>query len=808
MAGGSTSTSGHHNSRNRSNDGTKQSKPINLSFNQSSDKKLPISITNTTTPIKNQNQSWTSVVKSNNKDSNSHNRSEDQKTTPSTKHQSNSSNNNNLNSREKAEKDNNSNESNSVKRSGSKVSHVICKFYKVGNCSAGTSCQFSHNLPELGQGKPVCQWFVKGNCRFAHKCALAHIQPGQPISMDRKNKRAAQAAARESAAAAASAIQTDPIAISSPPPELVLEPPELEEEEVGQSSPLEHKRNILGQVSITLKTDNDLKLDQAREMNQLLLESPVLNRQLQPPKSPWSPLVTEIDLELTGQSNEELQFGLPDDFTSLNGHHRQPLVGYLAQQHLSPQVQPPPQPSSSASAATRFLSARLSPSSLHVQLDNSQRSSILRPNSSGAKSPSAEYSQHVPISIERAKAWPREQSPGPFGFGSPFSAPGSRSIFLPRQGSYGSEDGFPRSAPSVTASPRHMSFLGTVNASVEAEEDIWNSIETGGDEDVTELLPSSLHSLLTPEERCRQHLRKLTTNDLFSRSVPNENTIDDSLKIKQNNIQSSSLRHQAVGYNANGDGLSVSVSPAPPEAANFTASNGYLDELSSPQRRSDFTPESNFRPQPISYLSSSYIQPSGRLGTRADFYSQQNDLGKHHQFQQQQHYQQNLLSPVYDSPSPRKDFGVLGVGSVLGHAPGTSLPQGLAAGLSRLHFQPPLPTGLTPCGSPLNQFRDNPLSPPKSPPSLTNHLKGLETTSTKAGNNLFQSALSQRMAGSAYGSIAGGLHNTNIISNYSNGRGVIGNSSPLSRHVSCSPSPGLSCSPTAEDDDAPFKLEI
>ncbi|KAI8461587.1 hypothetical protein BY996DRAFT_4573365 [Phakopsora pachyrhizi] len=734
MAGGSTSTSGHHNSRNRSNDGTKQSKPINLSFNQSSDKKLPISITNTTTPIKNQNQSWTSVVKSNNKDSNSHNRSEDQKTTPSTKHQSNSSNNNNLNSREKAEKDNNSNESNSVKRSGSKVSHVICKFYKVGNCSAGTSCQFSHNLPELGQGKPVCQWFVKGNCRFAHKCALAHIQPGQPISMDRKNKRAAQAAARESAAAAASAIQTDPIAISSPPPELVLEPPELEEEEVGQST---------------------------REMNQLLLESPVLNRQLQPPKSPWSPLVTEIDLELTGQSNEELQFGLPDDFTSLN-------------------------------AATRFLSARLSPSSLHVQLDNSQRSSILRPNSSGAKSPSAEYSQHVPISIERAKAWPREQSPGPFGFGSPFSAPGSRSIFLPRQGSYGSEDGFPRSAPSVTASPRHMSFLGTVNASVEAEEDIWNSIETGGDEDVTELLPSSLHSLLTPEERCRQHLRKLTTNDLFSRSVPNENTIDDSLKIKQNNIQSSSLRHQAVGYNANGDGLSVSVSPAPPEAANFTASNGYLDELSSPQRRSDFTPESNFRPQPISYLSSSYIQPSGRLGTRADFYSQQNDLGKHHQFQQQQHYQQNLLSPVYDSPSPRKDFGVLGVGSVLGHAPGTSLPQGLAAGLSRLHFQPPLPTGLTPCGSPLNQFRDNPLSPPKSPPSLTNHLKGLETTSTKAGNNLFQSALSQRMAGSAYG----------------NGRGVIGNSSPLSRHVSCSPSPGLSCSPTAEDDDAPFKLEI
>ncbi|PLW09211.1 hypothetical protein PCASD_18319 [Puccinia coronata f. sp. avenae] len=74
----------------------------------------------------------------------------------------------------------------SSKKSASKVSHVICKFFKAGNCSAGTTCQFSHTLPELGQGKPVCQWFVKGNCRFAHKCALAHILPGQPMSMDRK----------------------------------------------------------------------------------------------------------------------------------------------------------------------------------------------------------------------------------------------------------------------------------------------------------------------------------------------------------------------------------------------------------------------------------------------------------------------------------------------------------------------------------------------------------------------------------------------------------------------------------------------
>lgn len=69
-----------------------------------------------------------------------------------------------------------------------------CKFFKVGGCTAGASCPFSHNLPEPGQ-KESCAWFVKGNCKFGHKCALAHVLPGQDMSMDRKNKKAAQQAA-------------------------------------------------------------------------------------------------------------------------------------------------------------------------------------------------------------------------------------------------------------------------------------------------------------------------------------------------------------------------------------------------------------------------------------------------------------------------------------------------------------------------------------------------------------------------------------------------------------------------------------
>ncbi|KAJ7665882.1 hypothetical protein DFH06DRAFT_261959 [Mycena polygramma] len=75
------------------------------------------------------------------------------------------------------------------------LSHVPCKFYKVGSCTAGSSCPFSHTLVEAGGQKDVCAWFVKGNCKFGHKCALAHVLPGQTMAMDRKNKKAAQIAA-------------------------------------------------------------------------------------------------------------------------------------------------------------------------------------------------------------------------------------------------------------------------------------------------------------------------------------------------------------------------------------------------------------------------------------------------------------------------------------------------------------------------------------------------------------------------------------------------------------------------------------
>lgn len=73
-------------------------------------------------------------------------------------------------------------------------SQFVCKFFKYGNCKAGSSCLYSH---DLSGKKQICFWFQKGSCRYGHMCALAHILPGEDISMDWKHKEAARLAAEQ-----------------------------------------------------------------------------------------------------------------------------------------------------------------------------------------------------------------------------------------------------------------------------------------------------------------------------------------------------------------------------------------------------------------------------------------------------------------------------------------------------------------------------------------------------------------------------------------------------------------------------------
>ncbi|WRT65742.1 uncharacterized protein IL334_002690 [Kwoniella shivajii] len=97
-------------------------------------------------------------------------------------------------SKEKDKK--NKKEQEEIDDSKASLAHVPCRFFKAGACTAGDSCPFSHAAPDSAK-REVCQWFLKGNCKFGHKCALAHVRPGEPMSMDRKNKKSAQLEARE-----------------------------------------------------------------------------------------------------------------------------------------------------------------------------------------------------------------------------------------------------------------------------------------------------------------------------------------------------------------------------------------------------------------------------------------------------------------------------------------------------------------------------------------------------------------------------------------------------------------------------------
>lgn len=75
-----------------------------------------------------------------------------------------------------------------------RLDHVPCKLYKVGSCTAGSSCPFSHSTRKPTQ-TGTCKYFIMGNCKFGNKCILPHTLPGQSLAMDKKNKKARQLAA-------------------------------------------------------------------------------------------------------------------------------------------------------------------------------------------------------------------------------------------------------------------------------------------------------------------------------------------------------------------------------------------------------------------------------------------------------------------------------------------------------------------------------------------------------------------------------------------------------------------------------------
>lgn len=69
----------------------------------------------------------------------------------------------------------------------SNLSHVPCKFFKQGTCTAGANCIFSHN-PDPNSESSVCKYFRKGNCKFGIRCALLHTMSPYSTSTETSSK--------------------------------------------------------------------------------------------------------------------------------------------------------------------------------------------------------------------------------------------------------------------------------------------------------------------------------------------------------------------------------------------------------------------------------------------------------------------------------------------------------------------------------------------------------------------------------------------------------------------------------------------
>lgn len=354
------------------------------------------------------------------------------------------------------------------------LSHVPCKFFKVGSCTAGSSCPFSHAVLEPGQAKEVCTWFVKGNCKFGHKCALAHILPGQSMSMDRKNKKAAQLAAQAGGAGGGG-------------------------RDGGRRG---HKSGAHGSGS-----------GSAQSRNALLTGSTAPTRALSGNARSGIPMPLKATLSPSTpappvKDTDFASFGLPDESNKLPSA---PAQG-------KPPAAPAPDTSSTVPLSNPTDTGP-------VQIESSAGPEVKEPGPLPTSTPTAPRrvgNPHgsppvdfgpigsPPRSLEsggrpaRVNGFSPGTSPNHAGLSSsPFSAPGSRTVFaIQDEDSSGGLAG----RSGLSASLGAMMPWSNDHPSRRLESGVVGEVVVE-DEDLEEFLPGSLTDLLTPEERSRRMSR-------------------------------------------------------------------------------------------------------------------------------------------------------------------------------------------------------------------------------------------------------------------------------------------------------------
>ncbi|KIM37178.1 hypothetical protein M413DRAFT_20364 [Hebeloma cylindrosporum] len=690
------------------------------------------------------------------------------------------------------------------------LSHVPCKFYKVGGCTAGSSCPFSHSSVEPGAQKETCTWFIKGNCKFGHKCALAHVLPGQSMAMDRKNKKAAQTAAAGASAEKGGKLGNGARGGAR--------------REATSNAPGANRLPLLagGATAPTRIMGGSGPSSSGR---------PPMTMPLKATISPSAPAPPLKDTDFTSFATlEAMENVLPSTETSSKQEGSPTEEGIS--EHDAPDVsaaQNAPKPSTHAVP----VSASRPPTNHPVSNDfgpigsppNYRSGQPTSPRvNGGAFSPGTSPRAHTHINGVNISGSPSANSGAAMLSTSPFSAPGTQSVFL--SSSYSTGGGMAASlgsglammggrkgwgdsdASASVGGPN--SFSGLLSAQLSSSVSQQRSTngfgsrneydinieydEFGGvrdsrgvtrgaeiaveDEDLEDFLPSSLNDLLTPAERSRRMSRSNSgqpsgvsqlTNALanantdsgngpttgnsnsglghrYSRSVPAPTLLGDIKSIWADTsappLPSSPPTHRgtpSAGYGARFDpyasnvlgdeaGLSMSMgsagtassigmmSPSNASAAFLPAQLGLggigrqMRGASNPLYPGPTAPVA----APNNSLANNYLQPLGGMGLPSSASSSSAFHTHTHgntqttyrttpsPFDLTQAMHQNpqtsrpipsnlanqksvaddpLLAPHLLSPSSR---------ALHAHAPGQSLPQGLAAGYSRIHALPPL----------------------------------------------------------------------------------------------------------------------
>ncbi|GAA5928532.1 uncharacterized protein JCM15063_003904 [Sporobolomyces koalae] len=540
------------------------------------------------------------------------------------------------------------------------LSHVPCKFYKANSCTAGASCPFSHDLVNAGQSKPICQWFAKGNCKFGHKCALAHVLPGQPMSFDRKNKRAAQAALREAQAnlAEGALVNTTNAIAHSPPIRSGIDSHDLMQ-------------------SLKQSVDYSGRVPGGAEAARAFMLG---------------------GMNGAGSSSGASQHGDVDAvFGSPDSVDRRTPASSPGMQHRTIPHDSPHSPLSFAAIAQGNTVNFVAPSSsaLSHHLGSGSRSSVAAQamlseqarrlsNTSQSLSPPrfqpTGYSTSVPLAMPGAHPNGNGQT-SIFGT-SPFS--GSRGLFIPN--SYDSnEDGFPRSPPVRPAMLGDVQRSGSISGwpSYRSAEVAIDDDDDEGEDGFDEgFLPSSLNDLLTPEEMRR-------------RTLKSQNALGPSSLASSSPSSNHFLPSQSVPV----DLLLAGGKPTAPPPLGLRSSTSPWNTTHS---GSD-----GHNPSAVPFTPSQSLLAASRASGEESTYAATN---MHSLLPSAQHLSSSPQHPLYSSsfndalggtqhPSRFAQTGMSPNTNAALAAPGSSLPGGLAAGLSRLHLVPPTHRGETPPAS-------------------------------------------------------------------------------------------------------------